>query len=141
MEAKRPKRMTKQRKIILEELRKLTSHPTADELYEIVRARLPRVSLGTVYRNLEVLSEQGDILKLESAGSQKRFDGNPEPHYHIRCVQCGRVGDVEHDGEVVLPSMEHFHCEGFTIHSQSLEFYGLCADCQEKLEAREAVGL
>jgi Fur family ferric uptake transcriptional regulator len=57
--------MTRQRRVILEELRKVNTHPSADEIYEIVRKRLPRISLGTVYRNLEILSESGDIQKLE----------------------------------------------------------------------------
>ncbi|NJB69048.1 Fur family ferric uptake transcriptional regulator [Desulfobaculum xiamenense] len=125
-----PKRMTRQRMIILEELRKVTSHPTADELYELVRERLPRVSLGTVYRNLEVLSETGEILKLESAGSQKRFDGDTSEHYHVRCTCCGRVGDVDVSGDVALPDLANFRCEGFSLSRASLEFYGLCDDCR-----------
>ena len=68
-------RMTHQRRIILEELRNTRSHPTADEVYEIVRKRIPKISLGTVYRNLELLSESGVIQKLEIGGTQKRFDG------------------------------------------------------------------
>jgi Fur family ferric uptake transcriptional regulator len=68
--------MTRQRKVILEEIRKTDSHPTADELYQRVRQRLPHVSLGTIYRNLETLAASGLIQKLEMGGSQKRFDGN-----------------------------------------------------------------
>ena len=70
---------TIQRQTICEELCKLTSHPTADELYDIVKKRMPQISLGTVYRNLEQLAECGVILKLETAGRQKRFAGNPPP--------------------------------------------------------------
>ena len=87
-------RMTRQRMVILEELKKVRTHPTADELYAMVRARLPRISLGTVYRNLDFLAETGEILKLEAAGSIRRFDGDIRPHQHIRCTNCGRVGDV-----------------------------------------------
>lgn len=123
----RPQRMTKQRRIILDELRKLTSHPTADELYEIVRRRLPRISLGTVYRNLEVLSENGDIQKLESAGNQKRFDGNAQAHCHVRCLRCGRVGDVM--GPVSGPSWEGIEAPGFTVMRAEVEFYGICDAC------------
>ena len=72
-------RMTRQRRVILEELRKVKTHPSADEIYEIVRKRLPRISLGTVYRNLEILSESGDIQKLEPGCSLKRFDGMRSP--------------------------------------------------------------
>ena len=70
-------RMTRQRMVILEELRKVKTHPTADELYAMVRTRMPRISLGTVYRNLDFLTESKEILKLESAGSIRRFDPPP----------------------------------------------------------------
>ena len=85
--------MTQQRKVILEELKKTNSHPGADEIYERVRKRLPQISLGTVYRNLEILSELGEIQNLELGGGLKRFDSNPKKHYHIRCIRCGRVDD------------------------------------------------
>lgn len=87
-------RMTRQRAVILEELRKTKSHPTADELYSIVRERLPRISLGTVYRNLDFLADSGEIRRLEAAGSTKRFDGDISWHQHVRCLRCGRIGDV-----------------------------------------------
>lgn len=122
-------RMTKQRKVILEELRKVTSHPTADEVYDMVRQRLPRISLGTVYRNLDVLAETGEILKLESAGSQKRFDGNPMPHAHVRCLRCGKVGDVM--GAEVSVSVEGASAPGFSIASARVEFDGVCDMCQK----------
>ena len=68
-------RMTNQRRVILEELRKVHTHPTVDELYTIVKARMPHISLGTVYRNLDLLTETGEVLKLDSAGSMRRYDG------------------------------------------------------------------
>ncbi len=125
-------RMTRQRAVILEELRKLTTHPTADELYQIVRARMPRISLGTVYRNLCFLSDSGTILKLETPGNVKRFDGNVNPHRHIRCVSCGRVADVP--GEDCLPDVQSMHVAGFSrVLSSRIEYDGICqacADCQ-----------
>ena len=87
-------RMTRQRNVILEELRKVDTHPSADEVYDMVRRRLPRISLGTVYRNLEILSQNGRIQKLEIGGTQKRFDGNPANHYHLRCIHCDRLADA-----------------------------------------------
>ncbi len=77
-------RLTTQRQVILEELGKVTSHPTANEVYDMVRKRLPRIGLGTVYRNLELMAESGLILKLEVGGTQKRFDATTDLHYHIR---------------------------------------------------------
>jgi Fur family transcriptional regulator, ferric uptake regulator len=90
------RRMTSQRRIILEELRKTKTHPTADELYVVARKRLPKISLGTVYRNLDQLAESGEILKLEMCGCQKRFDGNTHEHFHARCQGCGRVHRALH---------------------------------------------
>ena len=106
-------RMTRQRMVILEELRKVKTHPTADELYAMVRTRMPRISLGTVYRNLDFLTESKEILKLESAGSIRRFDGDTRPHQHVRCRVCGKIGDVI--PPVPTPSVEGVSVEGFTI--------------------------
>ncbi len=120
-------RMTKQRALILQELRNVCSHPTADEIYGMVRRALPRISLGTVYRNLDFLTESGAILKLEHAGEQKRFDGNTKAHQHVRCRKCGRVSDVM--PEVPLPPLPDMRVPGFTVTEARLEFYGLCQDC------------
>lgn len=87
-------RMTAQRRVVLEELERSGSHPSADELYERVRERLPRISLATVYRNLELLAEKGLIRRLELGGTQMRFDAKTAAHYHLRCVGCGRVEDA-----------------------------------------------
>lgn len=129
-----PVRMTKQRQVILEELRRLKTHPTAKELYELVRTRLKKISLGTVYRNLEVLSGAGIIQKLEVSGTEKRFDGMVENHYHIRCVRCGRVGDVPVDP---IPGIEDAAkaVRGYRIMSHRLEFLGFCDGCAGDAEA------
>ena len=124
-------RMTRQRKIILEELRKVRTHPGADEIYTMVRRRLPRISLGTVYRNLEILSELGEIQKLEMGGTLKRFDGFAEPHYHIRCTGCGRVVDAP----IVPLAKVESELDGktdFKIFGHRLEFIGLCPDCTRR---------
>jgi Fur family transcriptional regulator, ferric uptake regulator len=128
---KHPLRMTAQRRIILEELRKVLTHPTAGEIYEIVRKRLPRISLGTVYRNLEILSEIGMIQKLEMAGTQKRFDGIVENHYHVRCIRCGRVDDVLADS---IPMINEALAESsdYEILWHRLEFVGLCPQCKKE---------
>ncbi len=121
-------RMTRQRAVILEELRKLTSHPTADELFHIVRARLPRISLGTVYRNLDFLADTGQILRLEVSGYTKRFDGNVMPHQHVRCIACGRVSDVF--PSLPVPSAAGVRVPGFAcILSARIEFDGICEGC------------
>ncbi|AQV03118.1 transcriptional repressor [Desulfococcus multivorans] len=123
--------MTRQRKVILEVLRGMASHPGAEEIYEVVRRELPRISLGTVYRNLEILSELGKIQKLELGGTLKRFDWNTRKHYHIRCINCDRVDDAP------MNFMEHVEnslddTTGYRITGHRLEFLGLCPDCLEK---------
>jgi len=122
--------MTEQRLVILDELRNVDTHPTADEIYKLVRRRLPNISLGTVYRNLETLSGAGMIRKLAMAGSQKRFDGMVENHYHVRCVSCGRVDDAQ---VIPFPCIEESskRIRGYRILSHKLEFEGICPACQE----------
>jgi len=122
-------RMTSQREIILEELKKLKSHPTADELYMVVKKRLPRISIATVYRNLEKMSEAGIIKKLEYSGRQKRFDGRTHPHNHIHCVRCGKVADVRTAIGENLQSMIS-DASGFKVINDQIEFTGLCPECQ-----------
>lgn len=123
-------RMTKQRRIILEELRRLRTHPTADELYEHVRRRMPRVSLGTIYRNLELLSRNGIIRRLEFGGSQMRFDGDVESHAHIRCMRCGRIDDLPSDAGVTECDREILQDAGYTVKERRVEFLGICSDCR-----------
>ena len=123
-------RMTKQRAIILEALRSVCTHPTADEIYGMVRQKLPRISLGTVYRNLDLLTNTGEIIRLDRAGAQKHFDGNTKPHMHVRCKICGRIGDT--DMCVQMPSPERVSAQGFTIEHTEVEFIGTCNDCLKK---------
>lgn len=124
-------RMTKQRQVILEELRSVASHPTADDMYDMVRRRLPKVSLGTVYRNLEILAETGVVQKIDIGGTKKRFDGNVSVHDHLRCIRCGRVDDAHLDLEVDLEAMAAAMTE-YTILRHRLEFIGLCPECQQQ---------
>jgi len=123
-------RNTVQRKVILEELCKLTSHPTASELHEIVRVRLPKISLGTVYRNLDLLSRGGQVMKLVSDSGEARYDGNTEDHFHIRCVECGRVDDLSE----VSPDPIDGKCtdlNGYEVLGYRLEYIGICPECQK----------
>ncbi len=121
-------RMTRQREVILEELRKVDTHPSADEVYELVRKHLPHISLGTVYRNLEILSERGEIQKLEFGCTLKRFDGIAENHYHIRCIECDRVVDAPADFDVAVHH-DSKNATDFKIIGHRLEFIGICPGC------------
>ncbi|MDH4318427.1 MAG: transcriptional repressor [Desulfobulbaceae bacterium] len=121
-------RLTTQRQIILEELAKVKTHPTASELYDMVRRRLPRIGLGTVYRNLELMAENGMILKLEVGGTQKRFDATTDNHYHIRCSTCGKVDDIDIP---VADSLIEKAGEASSYHilGHHVEFTGICPKC------------
>ncbi len=122
-------RMTRQRKIILEALKNVEFHPTADQVYEVVRQRLPRISLGTVYRNLEILSTTGMIRKLELGGSQRRFDWDMSHHYHVRCLDCGRVDDVKVKAPMTVAEVAHAE-NGYEVIGHRLEFIGICPACK-----------
>ena len=120
-------RMTRQRAEILAELRKAKNHPTVEELHARVRRSLPHISLGTVYRNLDVLAQGGHILRLDGAGGGRRFDGDISPHLHVRCLRCGRIADV--CGALPAPSLDGLSAGGFAILQARVELDGLCEQC------------
>lgn len=122
-------RITSQRQVILEELKKVKSHPTANEVFDMVRKRLPRIGLGTVYRNLDLLAAKGIIRKLEVGGEQKRFDGDTSQHYHVRCVKCDRVEDIFIDRHGELEKSAASYCN-YKILDHHVEFSGICRSCQ-----------
>ena len=121
-------RLTPQRQVILEELAKVKTHPTANEVYDMVRKRLPRIGLGTVYRNLELMADNGLILKLEVGGSQKRFDATTDLHYHIRCTCCGRVDDIDFSA---MPQLDQLAADSsdYQVLGHHIEFSGICESC------------
>jgi Fe2+ or Zn2+ uptake regulation protein len=124
-------RMTNQREMILRELKKSKKHLTADELYERVKKFMPRISLATVYRNLEILSDLGMIRKLEISGRQKRFDSELEDHDHIYCVQCHRIENLDiGQNQVELAAVD---TKGYVITGRRLEVTGVCPRCQKKM--------
>jgi len=125
-----PQRNTVQRQVILEELQKLTSHPTAVGLYQIVCGRLPKISLGTVYRNLDLLTKAGIIQKLEFGSEEARFDGNPAPHDHIRCVKCGRIDDI-HGPPLDLLGGRRDDFNEYCVLGHRIEFFGVCPQCKD----------
>lgn len=124
-------RITKQRLSILDILRNTTAHPTAEEIYNMVKRQIPDISLGTVYRTLNILEELDLLQKLTYGESCCRYDGNVDTHYHAICLNCGRVFDVD---EPVLDNLgERFSQKtDFTITEHRLELYGYCKDCEPK---------
>ena len=124
-------RMTRQRKIILDELKKSKNHPSADQLWERVRKRLPRISLGTVYRNLEKLADEGMILRLELPNQPRRYDANTNDHYHIFCVECARTEDLAYHPSVDLTRI-FSRKTGYKILGYKIHILGICPECQKK---------
>ncbi|MBT3181241.1 MAG: transcriptional repressor [Deltaproteobacteria bacterium] len=123
-------RMTKQKRVIVEELAGMRTHPTANEVYQLVRSRLPKISLATVYRNLEQLSEDGSIRRIDICGSQRRFDPIVEPHHHMRCNICKSVYDLP------VQKLEELEgcmgkCGEYTLTGYNLAFCGVCHRCDK----------
>jgi Fe2+ or Zn2+ uptake regulation protein len=131
------RRQTRQRQAILEELRARRCHPTASELFQAVRGRLPSISLGTVYRNLEVLAETGQVVRMRDGGAETRFDGNPLPHAHIYCTSCEQLVDLD----VVVPELAQLtgaEVVGFLITSHHVTLHGICDTCRNLLRNQES---
>jgi Fur family ferric uptake transcriptional regulator len=124
-------RNTRQRQVILEELQRLVSHPTAAELHSVVRQRLPKVSLGTVYRNLDAMVQRGLVRKLEFSGKEVRFDGDLNDHDHIRCIRCGRVDDLEAKTPYTYTEKVE-DLRGYKVLGYRLEFIGICPKCKDE---------
>lgn len=89
---------SRQRESIKEFLRTRTDHPTADAVYENMKLIYPNISLGTVYRNLSLLADLGEIKKLSSFAGADHFDGRTERHCHFMCIRCERIIDLESEG-------------------------------------------
>lgn len=110
-------------------VRSTMDHPTAEWVFREARRRLPRISLGTVYRNLKQLAGAGLIHEIHSGGQQARFDGNTGRHYHIRCMGCGRVNDLPMSIDLRL-EQEAGRAMNYRILGHEVEVHGLCPHCQ-----------
>jgi len=120
---------TRQRARILEWLRTADSHPTAAQTHEALVRELPNLSLGTVYRNLEVLVSEGLIDEVASAGGGVRYDGNPKPHHHFICDACGAIDDLHLQAPPEL-ARKLRRARGRTARRIRIDFYGLCEACE-----------
>ncbi|MDO4562501.1 MAG: transcriptional repressor [Clostridia bacterium] len=115
---------SRQRDAVLTVLRNTKEHPTAEVIYEEVKKQVPNISLGTVYRNLRLLVDMGEILELITP-SCSRFDGDISEHYHFTCRSCGRVYDLPSEA-VTKPSAK---MDGFRFEHCRMDFSGICPDC------------
>jgi Fur family ferric uptake transcriptional regulator len=122
------RRMTPQRAAILEALRATKSHPTAEALYDMVQERLPRISLGTVYRNLQVLVEEGWARRLPAQSGSHHFDGDTSEHHHARCRSCDKIFDVGLPEDPALRARVERQT-GIRVETLRIEFEGTCRNC------------
>ena len=128
------RRETIQRDLVLKAVRELKSHATAEEIYSLIVKDYPSIGKGTVYRNLNVLAEEGEIRKVEIPGEPERYDHILSRHYHVKCVKCLRVFDVDMDLVEGLESRIR-DTHGMDFLDYDIIFRGLCPECKKKGEA------
>ena len=124
---------SRQRETIKHYLMTTKEHPTADTVYLHVKKDFPNSSLGTVYRNLNLLTDIGEAVKISTPNGGDRFDGRLEPHNHFLCTKCGRLLDLDLDMHSI-EEVNRLAAENFdgVITSSSTLFYGECSDCIKK---------
>lgn len=129
------KRFTKQRQAILETLKSSHSHPDANWIYKKVSRKIPNISLGTVYRNLNILIKEEIIKELTYQPNVVRYDANRKLHHHIICYSCNKIEDVKQDSKCDLyDQMKKTILKNYDYNNISCEilFTGLCNDCQNE---------
>lgn len=122
---------SRQRESIRNFLMTRYDHPTAETVYYHIREEYPKISLGTVYRNLSLLTELGEINKISTGIGPDRFDGNTTPHYHFFCRQCGAVIDLTMDALDHINLLAAHEFEG-DIEGHLAYFYGTCPSCKQQ---------
>ena len=119
---------SRQREVIRSYLKGRTDHPSADAIYSAVRQEIPNISLGTVYRNLSLLTELGRIRTITTGDGKERYDPNTAPHSHFVCRKCGAVSDID----VTCPDTLRLSAQveiGGTVEDSQLYFFGVCGEC------------
>jgi Fur family peroxide stress response transcriptional regulator len=135
---------SKKRDAILETIRSTHAHPGAQWIYSKLKPAIPSLSLGTVYRNINMFQEEGSVISVCVVDGEERFDGRVSPHPHLICCRCGKVMDLpspvdaaggdlpEAAGDKGLPG-------GFVIDHRKTMYYGLCGDCAAALQTEAAL--
>ena len=123
------KNYSKQREAILNALRSTDTHPTASEVYAMVSKSLPNISLGTVYRNLDMLTKEGDILTISVGDGNSHFDGDNSNHIHLHCKECGKIFDSPMADNIAGETVSEM---GFSPEKIVCVVYGICCDCKIK---------
>lgn len=134
---KKRRKKSRQRDAIMEFLASRKDHPTADTVYENVRQVIPNISLGTVYRNLSLLTDEGSILRLSFDGDSDRYDATTAPHMHFKCRICGGVSDMQCQNKlenVIEDAMKDF--PGI-VEGHNTYFFGVCPSCTRKMREQQ----
>lgn len=127
-------RYSKQREQIMDVLNKCTSHPGVDEIFQTVRKINPKISLGTVYRNLEQLTNQNMIRRIDIPGKPTRYDANISEHNHIYCERCGKIMDIFLNSNKIDDYIYHdIELNNFTVTKYKINIFGICNDCTKRI--------
>ena len=130
-------RYSKQRELVLQKVEQLCDHPTAEEIFDLAARECPGLSLGTVYRNLSLLSDMGLITTLETLDKSIHYDGNTDSHSHFICERCSKIIDL--GVERGLP--EDISELGLLVRHKKIIYYGLCPDCQQNTAKDDDAGV
>lgn len=122
-------KLTPQRLAILEYLDGNKAHPSAEDIYDVVRKIYPMMSFATVYKTLETLKQKGSIQELTIDSERRRYDPDTTQHHHLICVKCKKVLDIHTDLPVHIPDEAK---EQFEVTGNHIEFYGICSECKAR---------
>lgn len=125
------RRNTIQKELVLNAVLEMHRHVTAEEVYNFIKKEHPTIGKGTVYRNLGILVEEGKVRKVEITGGADCFDFMLKKHYHVKCIKCQRVFDVDMDEIKELESLIRDK-QGFEFLDYDILFKGICRECQNK---------
>ncbi len=123
-------RKSRYREAIARILQDTRSHPSAEWIYEEVRKELPEIGLATVYRNLRLMKEAGEIVDLRAADSTAHFDGDTRIHYHFLCDRCGRIIDLDEPVDATVENRVERRT-GLKVNRHHLMLFGLCLECRD----------
>ncbi len=124
-------KITPQRIAIIDVLEGSTSHPSVDEIYQMLSDRYPTISYATIYKTLETLCEAGEVREINIDPHKKRYDPFTHPHHHFRCLVCGKIEDISPE-EIPFPEMPKKIKEKYEITDVTLYIYGICPSCKKQ---------
>jgi Fe2+ or Zn2+ uptake regulation protein len=127
---------SRQRRLVYEIVEESFDHPTAHQVFSKARRTIPSISLGTVYRNLRQLAEQGVVQESKMGGEPARFEVPRKKHYHIWCVQCGRIEDLMLPYQASLDRKAQ-RLVGYRLEQHRMEFFGVCPECSRQHRSGE----